>query len=86
MPRGLGSPNYNNEVLIQIVDTLKPTGAAGWENVAVLCQSRSKEIKLREYEDVKRQWIEKLCNKMKKPTGRSGGSDNDRIFSVSEFI
>jgi hypothetical protein len=77
MPRGLGNPNYNNALLIEIIDSLKPSGALAWQNVAVLYQHRSNEVKLRDYEDIKRHWLEKLCNKMKKPTGKTGATDQD---------
>ncbi len=36
---------------------------------STLYQFRSQEGTLRDFKDVKRHWMEKLCNKFKKPTG-----------------
>lgn len=80
MPRRNGAPNYRTDVLIGIVESLKPKGAEGWKRVAVLYQQDSGETMLRDGDDIKRHWIEKLCNKFKKPTGKTGQIESDRIF------
>ncbi len=73
-----GSKNYKNDVLIDIVAKFLPNGELGWKTVAVAYQELLKEAVLRDHGDVKKHWIKKLCNDMKKPTG-STGEDNDRI-------
>jgi len=69
MPRGNGKANYKVDTLILVVEELLPNGAQSWAEVAALYQSRSGEMILRDHDDVKRYWIEKCCNKFKKPTG-----------------
>lgn len=80
MPRRNGAPNYRTDLLIGIVESLKPKGAEGWKRVAVLYQQDSGEAMLRDGDDIKRHWIEKLCYKFKKPTGKTGQIESDRIF------
>ena len=67
MPRAKGKANYKMEVFIQAVEELLPNGAQGWTEVARLYQGRTGELAVREYDDVKQHWIEKCCNKFKKP-------------------
>jgi len=70
MPRGKGKANYKVDALVMAVEELLPNGAQSWAKVAALYQSRSGELILRDHDDVKRYWIEKCCNKFKKPTGK----------------
>mgnify|MGYP006977545943 CR=1 FL=1 len=35
---------------------------------------------LRDYEDVKRHWVDKCCNRFKKPTGNPGDPKRDMIL------
>jgi hypothetical protein len=60
MPRARGKANYKVELLIEVVEEKLPQGALGWQEVAALYQFRSQESVLRDYEDVKRHWTEKL--------------------------
>lgn len=86
MPRQPGAINYNNELLlINIIEEQKPKGATGWQNVAILYKNRSNDAIQRDPEDIKRQWIEKLCNKMKKPTGNTGQEAKNRIFRCQQI-
>ena len=80
MPRARGKANYKVELLIEVVEEKLPQGALGWQEVAALYQFRSQESVLRDYEDVKRHWTEKLCNKFKKPTGDPGDPVHDKIL------
>jgi len=66
--------------LIQVVEEKLPNGAQGWIEVAALYQHCSGELILRDHEDVKRHWIEKCCNKFKKPTGNQGDPKRDMIL------
>ena len=72
MPRGKGKANYKVGLLIEVVEQKLPQGALGWQEVAALYHVRSQENILRDHEDIKRYWAEKLCNKFKKPTGDPG--------------
>ena len=72
MPRSKGKQNYKVDLLIQVVEEKLPNGAQGWQEVAFLYQQWSGELVLRDYEDVKRHWVDKCCNRFKKPTGNPG--------------
>ena len=80
MPRSKGKQNYKVDVLIQVVEEKLPNGAQGWQEVAFLYQQRSGELVLRDYRDVKRHWVDKCCNKFKKPTGNPGDPKRDMIL------
>jgi hypothetical protein len=80
MPRSKGKQNYKVDVLIQVVEEKPPNGAQGWQEVAFLYQQRSGELVLRDYEDVKRHWVDKCCNKFKKPTDNPGDPKRDMIL------
>jgi hypothetical protein len=85
MPKRAGVPNYNNDIFIDIVTRLLPTGAEDWKEVAQLYQVRTKEAEGRDSDDMKRHWVEKLCFKYKKPTGKAGDISNDRILRCQKI-
>lgn len=74
-----GVRNYQNNVLIDIVERLLPQGLEGWREVALEYQRESNEPVLRRGEDVRDNWVKKLCKNMKKPTGTPGDL-RDRHF------
>ena len=74
-----GVRNYQNNVLIDIVERLLPQGLEGWREVALEYQRESNEAVLRRGEDVRDNWVKKLCKNMKKPTGKPGDL-RDRHF------
>ena len=74
-----GVRNYQNNVLIDIVERLLPQGLEGWREVAFEYQRESNEPVLRRGEDVRDNWVKKLCKNMKKPTGKPGDL-RDRHF------
>jgi len=80
MPRTKGRVNYNIPKLIEVIEEKLPQGAMGWQEVSALYQLRTQEDVLRDHEDIKRYWAEKLCNKFKKPTGNPGDPTRDRIL------
>jgi len=80
MPRSKGKQNYKVDLLIQVVEEKLPNGAHGWQEVAFLYQQQSGELVLRDYEDVKRHWVDKCCNKFKKPMGNPGDPKRDMIL------
>ena len=70
--------NYKNDVLIRVIGEILPNGEYGWQAVALAYQEETKEETARDTTDLKKHWIQKLCNNMKKPTGRTG-ENNDCI-------
>ena len=71
-----GAINYQNNVLIAIVEQLLPQGLEGWREVALEYQRQTSKAVLRRGEDVRDNWVKKLCKNMKKPTGKPGEMDN----------
>ena len=69
--RSSGTPNYRNDVLINIVEQQLPQGLEAWRNVACLYQNASKENELRRGEDIRDNWVRKLCK---------SGDLTDRIY------
>lgn len=80
----MGATNYKNDLLIQIVERILPTSPEEWRKVALDYQQESKEVALRDYEDVRRVWIDKCCNKLKKPTGMTGAA-SDKVRSCQNI-
>jgi hypothetical protein len=62
-------PYYNKSLLLELVKQFKPTCAAHWRLIAQAYQQRTGEAELRRPSSLKRFFIEKMCNNMKKPTG-----------------
>ena len=60
-----GHPNYQNNILISIVERLLPNGNEGWRLVALAYQQESGEENLHYEDDLKKNWFCKLCNNMK---------------------
>ena len=76
---------YNNRILIPIVKEILPNGSEAWHLVAAAYKEQSGEKSLRSEDDLKHNWIRKLCNNMKKPTGRSGADTNDHTNCCIEI-
>ena len=74
-----GRPNYQNNILIPIVKNILPSGTEGWRLVALAYQKESGEVNLHCEHDSKKNWTQKLCNKMMKLTGWTGADARDRI-------
>ena len=60
-------PNYQNNILIPIVENILPSGTEGWQLVALAYQKESGDVNFHCEHDLKKNWMQKLCNKMKKP-------------------
>jgi len=88
MARKKGSVNYKNHLLIAIVKEKLPNGDYGWQAVPAAYQEAAKEDDVRDSHDVKKHWIQKLCNGMKKPTGRTGGKDDEvhKCIAIQKLI
>jgi hypothetical protein len=85
MPRIKGKANYKVGLLIEVVEEKLPQGAIGWQEVAAVYHFRSQEGVLRDHEDIKHYWAEKLCNKFKKPTGDPGDPVTDQILHCQQI-
>ncbi len=59
-----------NNILINIVEEHLPQGLEAWREVALAYQRESGEATLCRGEDLRDNWIKKLCNRMQKPTGK----------------
>jgi hypothetical protein len=64
-----GTPNYKNELLLNVVELVLPSGAEQWKIVAQRYQQSSGEAFLRFYDDVRIHFNEKLCKKNQRQTG-----------------
>ena len=82
--RAAGTRNYRNDLLIPIVEGILPQGAEGWRLVAASYKTASGEPDLRDHEALRENWVKKLCNNFKKPTGRTG-ENGDRIARCIEI-
>jgi len=63
-----GTPNYKNELLLNVVELVLPSGAEQWKIVAQRYQQSSGEAFLRFYDDVRIHFNEKLCKKNQRQT------------------
>jgi hypothetical protein len=67
--RRTGIPNYNKEILLDVIERLLPTSSDDWKEVSQEYMQLSGESILRDSAEVKRQFMTKLMNKGLKPTG-----------------
>jgi hypothetical protein len=75
-----GTKNYKNEVLIHCVLDILPNSKYGWQALALAYQEAAQEDEVQNTDDLKKHWINNLCNGMQKPTGWQGGDKYDRIM------
>ena len=68
-----GTVKYNNNILFQVIEIVKPISGKQWERVAMLYKFNSGEPNVRDFTDVKRHFYTSpsMCNKHKKITGES---------------
>lgn len=71
--RAAGVPNYQNDVLINVIEAVLPDGPLQWSIVAQRYQEASGEREIRDGHDIKRHFTthKSLCNNGKKVTGSS---------------
>jgi hypothetical protein len=69
--RGVGVPNYKNDLLINVIEAILPDGAMQWQLVATRYKEVSGEAELRDCHDLKRHFTtsKSLCDNGKKVTG-----------------
>ena len=61
-------PNYKAKFLLDVVDLVLPIGR---QEVSQRYKAESGDADLRDWQDLKRYFVEKLCDKNRKPTGES---------------
>ena len=64
-------PNYKAKLLLDVIEEVKPSGSVKWQEVAEKYKARSQEPDTRDWQDMRRYFNEKLCEKNRKPTGES---------------
>jgi hypothetical protein len=69
--RRSGFPNYKREILLNIINDILPVGQEHWKEVANRYKVAASENCVRDSVDLKRHFLEKLCDRNKKPTGVS---------------
>ncbi len=62
-----GHANYQNNILIPIIERILPNGAEAWHLDAIVYKVESGEHKLHTEEDLCNNWVSKLCNRLKNP-------------------
>jgi len=67
-------------MLVMVVKEMPPNGAQAWQEVAALYQAWSGEMVLQDHDDVKRHWVNKCCNKFKRPTSTPSDPKRDMIL------
>ena len=67
-----GKSNYNNELLLLIMQAKMPTCTLEWAEVAEQYKARSGEHLLRTVIQLKKHWNSKLCLNFKAVTGNNG--------------
>jgi hypothetical protein len=77
-------PNYNSRLLLEVIRGILPAGADAWQRVAETYQVRSGEANLRDKDDVKRHFNQKMCMNNKKPT--SGTQDHKELVKDSQEV
>ena len=75
MAKGVGKRQgvvrYNKKILLDEIRKFKPISRLEWESVAINYQKLTGEKVIREVDDIKRQFITKMCDNNKKPTGKA---------------
>ena len=65
------SPNYIKGLVLKLYKEMLPSNAVSWAALSRQYQVESEEIVARDPADIKRFFIQKLCNSNKKPTGEA---------------
>ena len=79
-----GRANYQNNILIPIIERILPNGAEAWRLVAIAYKAESGEHELQTEEDLRNNWARKLCNNFKKLTCNTS-NNMDQIHCCIEI-
>ena len=69
-----GTIKYNNKLLLDVIQEIKPASTEEWNRVAKAYQIRSAEQTLRDSADIKKHYNVKLCLKNQRQTGLNNKS------------
>ena len=78
MARTKGAKSYKNPLLLNLIEAIKPSGQLGWLEVGTRYKAASGEEELRDWQDIRRHFLEKLCDNHRAPTGSSGPANLTR--------
>jgi hypothetical protein len=73
--RQSGAKTYNKTTLLKLIKRYKPTNSVLWGTVAEQYRVECGEIEARPSLTIKKFFIQKMCNNLRKPTGSSGVDD-----------
>jgi hypothetical protein len=73
--RQAGAKTYKKPTLYKIINDCKPTNMLVWATVAEQYRIQCGELEARPATTIKRFFFQKMCDKMRKPTGSSGIDD-----------
>ena len=73
--RAAGAKTYNKKTLYKLVKQYKPTNMVLWATIAEQYRVACGELEARPAAVIKKFFVTKMCNSMRKPTGSSGIDD-----------
>jgi len=79
------SPNYQNNILVPIIERILPDVAEAWQLVALAYKQDSGEEVLHLEDYCHKNWVKKLCSNFKKPTGATRSDKEDWIHCCIEI-
>jgi hypothetical protein len=74
--RMAGAKTYNKPTLLKLVSQYKPTNMVLWGTVAEQYRIACGELEARPAAVIKKFFVHKMCNNMRKPTGSSGNNNS----------
>lgn len=85
--RSIGVPNYQTNILLNIIEAVMPVGSLMWQTVAARYHTASKEPNLRDFNDVKRKFNELHKYGKSQPTGTKTVQESQaRALSIYRSI
>ena len=81
-----GTPNYKNDMLLNVIEAILPAGSEQWKTVASRYQIISGESTVRNHDDIRRYYMAKLCKNCKRQTGLNNKSAPTAIVARAQEI
>jgi len=81
-----GTPNYRNDMLLNVIEAILPAGSEQWKTVASRYQIISGESTIRNHDDIRRHYMAKLCKNCKRQTGLNNKSAPTAIVARAQEI
>jgi cobalamin biosynthesis protein CobT len=90
--RVTGAKTYNKQTLFKLVQQYKPVNMVLWGTIAEQYRVACGELEARSAPIIKKFFVQKMCNNMRKPTGSSGIDDftakcqslNRNLYQIEE--